>query len=136
MRTGGEHKGKVYKQRNAQKDFFSKTLRNFHKSFKYKDDHNVYVVGWMETKILGGRDKEGIKQKVREEAITALKDSDLTEVLELLGIDGNYGATSAALKAVLADQITEYAMGAMREAKKRGVRVGAATIIIAASESR
>lgn len=90
----------------------------------------------MGTRITVGTDREEIKRKVREEAITALKDSDLTEVLELLGIEGNYGATSAALKAVLADQITEYAMGAMREAKKRGVRVGAAAIIIAASESR
>ena len=86
-----------------------------------------------ETKIVGGMARAEVARKVRQEAITALKDSDLSEVLETLGVEDNDGATGAALKAVLVERITEYAVGAMREAKKRGVRLGAATIIIAAS---
>jgi hypothetical protein len=87
-------------------------------------------------KLMEEIDKKDMAKKVREQAFTALKDSDLSEVLELLGADVNDGPTSAALKAVLAERMTDYAIGAMNEAKKRGVKVGAATIIIAASENR
>ena len=82
---------------------------------------------------MGGMAKEEIAKRVRQEAITALKDSDFGEVLEALGTENDDGATSAALKAVLVERITEYAVGALREAKKRGVKLGAAAIIIAAS---
>lgn len=85
-----------------------------------------------ETKI-GGMAKAEIAKKVRQEAITALEDSDFGEVLGALGMDNDDGATSAALKAVIVERITEYAVGALKEAKKRGVRLGAAAVIIAAS---
>lgn len=82
---------------------------------------------------IGGLAKEEVAKRVRQEAVTALKDSDFTDVLGALGMENDDGATSAALKAVLAERVTEYAVGAVREARKRGVRLGAATIIIAAS---
>ncbi len=82
---------------------------------------------------IGGTSREEVARKVRQEAVTALKNSDFTDILGSLGVEKDDGATSAALKAVLAERITEYAVGAVREAKRRGVRLGAATIIIAAS---
>jgi len=82
---------------------------------------------------MGGLAKEEVARKVRQAAVTALKNSNFADVLETLGMDNDDGATGAALKAVLAERITEYAVGAVQEAKKRGVRLGAATIIIAAS---
>lgn len=79
--------------------------------------------------------REERARKVRKRAVAALKDSDLSDVLGLMGSGCDDRATSAALKAVLAERMTEYAMRAMEEAKKRKVKLGAATVIIAASES-
>ena len=75
---------------------------------------------------IGGTSREEVARKVRQEAVTALKNSDFTDILGSLGVEKDDGATSAALKAVLAERITEYAVGAVREAKRRGVRLGAA----------
>lgn len=79
---------------------------------------------------IGGTSREEVARKVRQEAVTALKNSDFTDILGSLGVEKDDGATSAALKAVLAERITEYAVGAVREAKRRGVRLGAATIMM------
>lgn len=90
-----------------------------------------------ETKVLGEiAAGEGIAKRVKERAVVALKDSNFSDVLDAIGADCNDGATCAALKAVLAERMTEYAVRAMGEARRRGVRVGVATVIIAASKGR
>jgi hypothetical protein len=51
-----------------------------------------------------------------------------------MGAERDDGATSAAFKAVLADRMTDYAVRAMKEASRRGMKVGVASVIIAASD--
>jgi len=76
-------------------------------------------------------EKHSISGKIRKEALDALEGSDMSKVLELVGtVESN--EASAALKAVLAERITEYAVKALQEARKRNTKVGAAAIIIAA----
>ena len=75
-------------------------------------------------------------KRVKAKALEVLDKSDWNEVLELAGSTDISGEASAALKAVLAERITEYTVRAMRESRKRGTRLGAAAIIIAASKTR
>jgi hypothetical protein len=70
---------------------------------------------------------------IRDKALEALKDSDLTEVFETAGIPDSFEA-GAALKAILADRMADYTIRAMKEAKRRNMKVGAAAIIIAAQQ--
>lgn len=77
-----------------------------------------------------------IARRIRSKALEALEGSNMREVLELAGTIEKHEEASAALKAILAERIADYAIRAMREAKKRGTKVGAATIIIAASKAR
>ncbi len=74
--------------------------------------------------------------RIRKKAFELLDRNDLNEILELAGTTERTGEASAALKAVLADKITEYTVRAMKEAKRRGTRLGAAAIIIAATKAR
>lgn len=74
--------------------------------------------------------KEITKDKIREKMIDALKDSDFTEVLESGDIKVD-GAAGAALKAVLSEKAAEYAARAIRLAKRKKMKFGAAAIIIA-----
>ncbi len=74
--------------------------------------------------------KEITKDKIREKMIDALKDSDFTEVLESGDIKVD-GAAGAALKAVLSEKAAEYAAKAIRLAKRKRMKFGAAAIIIA-----
>ena len=88
-----------------------------------------------EKRIKGLLARGEIARRVKERAMAALKDSNFSDVLKLVGAENDDGATSAALKAVVADRMTEYAVRAMGEAKKRGARVGVASVIIAATNS-
>jgi hypothetical protein len=74
----------------------------------------------------GEMSREAIKGKV----IELLKDNDFTEIFESedLEVDGSAGA---ALKAVISEKAAEYADRAMRIAKKRGIKFGAAAVVIA-----
>lgn len=89
-------------------------------------------LGLVESIVEGHRTARRVKAK----ALEVLDRSDWNEVLELAGNTEGSGEASAALKAVLAERITEYTVKAMKEAKKRGTRLGAAAIIIAASKTR
>ncbi|MGI0100338.1 MAG: hypothetical protein ACREBH_01265 [Candidatus Micrarchaeaceae archaeon] len=76
------------------------------------------------------------KRRIRAKVIEVLGRSDWNEILELAG--GPEGAKEAgtAMKAVMAERITEYTVRAMKEARKRGTRLGAAAVIIAASKAK
>ncbi|MGD0729601.1 MAG: hypothetical protein ABR981_05995 [Candidatus Micrarchaeaceae archaeon] len=80
--------------------------------------------------------KRRIAKQIKDKALEALEKSDLSEVLELAGTMERNEEASAAMKAILAEKITEYTIKAMGEAKKRGTKVGAAAIIIAASRAK
>ncbi|MDE1868477.1 MAG: hypothetical protein KGH60_00725 [Candidatus Micrarchaeota archaeon] len=72
-------------------------------------------------------------RRVRDQAQEALEDCDLSEVMAAIGSDQEDGAAAGAmLKTILAERMAEYAVRAMGVAKKRGMRPGAAAIIIAA----
>lgn len=47
-------KGRYISIQICEKDFFSKTLRKFHKTFKYKDDYKQYSGGMDGDKNNGG----------------------------------------------------------------------------------
>ncbi|MFI5412961.1 MAG: hypothetical protein ACHQX1_03650 [Candidatus Micrarchaeales archaeon] len=85
----------------------------------------------MDVLDLRGRERSA---RVRRKAIEALKDSDLTEVFETAGIELSDESAGAALKAVLAERLAECTIRAMKEAKRRGMKLGAAAVIIAAQQ--
>lgn len=89
-------------------------------------------IDWLEDIV----EKQRLARRVRAKAIEVLNGNDWSEVLGELGAIEGSGEASAALNAVLAERITEYTVKAMREAKKRGSKLGAATIIIAASKAK
>ncbi|MDE1833574.1 MAG: hypothetical protein KGH58_04105 [Candidatus Micrarchaeota archaeon] len=69
---------------------------------------------------------------VKSMAIEALQESDFSDVLEVMGTDANDGAAGVAFKTMVAESVTECAIKALKEARRRKTRVGAAAIIIAA----
>jgi len=81
-------------------------------------------------------ERKRAERRIREKALEMLDRNDLNEILELAGTTERTGEASAALKAVLADRITEYTVRAMKEARRRGTKLGAAAIIIAATRAR
>jgi hypothetical protein len=83
------------------------------------------------TKLGGRRDA-----KVRSLAIKALEGSDFSEVFETVGMEDSYETAGAALKTVLAEKLADCTLRALREAKRRRMRLGAATVILAAHGSR
>jgi hypothetical protein len=80
-------------------------------------------------------ESKAIKSKLKESAIEALQNSDISKVFEVLGVKDTK-EMNAAMKTVLAEKITEYAVGAMDEARKRNMGFSAATIIIAANKRK
>lgn len=70
--------------------------------------------------------------QIRDKALEALKQSDLSTVFELTGMEGNMETAGAAMRTVLAEKLAECTIRAMEEAKKRNLKLGAAAIIIAA----
>lgn len=86
----------------------------------------MYEIG-----LVGKRDA-----KVRQLAMKALQDSDFTKVFETVGMEDSYETAGAALKTVLAEKLAEYTLKAMKEAKRRKMRLGAATVLLAAQASR
>ncbi|MGC8688406.1 MAG: hypothetical protein ACP5RQ_03350 [Candidatus Micrarchaeia archaeon] len=71
--------------------------------------------------------------QIKARAIEALENSDISEVLKIIGMNENKEVAGAAMKELLAQKLAEYAMAAIDEAKKRNMRLGAAAIIIAAN---
>jgi hypothetical protein len=51
-----------------------------------------------------------------------------------MGVEGDFGTASAALKAALGVKAAEIAGRAAKIAQKRKMRIGAATVVIAAQE--
>ena len=74
--------------------------------------------------------------RIRERAAAALKDSDMEDIFSEAGAYEVDETAGSALKALLAEKTAEYAVRAMKEAKKRGMRLGAAALIIAAEKDR
>jgi hypothetical protein len=88
--------------------------------------------GWIANLV----ERRHVARQIRGKALEMLEKSDMSEIFELAGTAEKSGEASAALKAVLAERITEYTIKAMSEAKRRGTKVGAAAIIIAASKAK
>jgi len=85
-----------------------------------------------ETQITGlGR---ATSRRTRDLAAEALRESDFSEVFESMGVEGDFGTASAALKAALGVKAAEIAGRAAKIAQKRKMRIGAATVVIAAQE--
>ena len=82
----------------------------------------------MEIDIGGG------KSRIRQKAIECLQNSDLSVVFETAGMEVADESAGAAMKAVLAERLADCAVKAMKEAKRRNAKVGAATIIIASQQ--
>ena len=87
------------------------------------------------TASVGSPPERVTAQMVKSMAIEALQGSDFSDVLEIMGTDSNDGAAGVAFRTMVAESVTECAIKALREARKRKTKVGAAAIIIAA-ESR
>ena len=88
--------------------------------------------GWVKDIV----ERQRTARKIKAKAIEVLDKSDWNEILQMAGTVEGTGEASAALKALIAERMTEYTIKAMGEAKKRGTRLGAAAIIIAASKAR
>ena len=88
--------------------------------------------GWVKDIV----ERQRTARKIRAKAIEVLDKSDWNEILQMAGTVESSGEASAALKALIADRMTEYTIKAMGEAKRRGTRLGAAAIIIAASKTK
>ncbi len=76
-------------------------------------------------------------RRIRDRAVEALRDSDLSGVFEIAGIESleaDGGTAGAALKAVLAERLADYTIRAMNVARKRRIKLGAAAIILAAQQ--
>ncbi|MEM3227834.1 MAG: hypothetical protein QXK65_02720 [Candidatus Micrarchaeaceae archaeon] len=70
------------------------------------------------------------EEKIRNKMISILKGSDFTEVFESGDIKVD-GAAGAAMRAILSEKAAEYVTKAIKIAKKRRMKFGAAAIIIA-----
>lgn len=82
--------------------------------------------------LVGGLFGDQVRKRIKSAAAEAIEEVNLSEILQLAGADGNADEAGAALKAVIAERVAEYATGAMDEARKRKIKLGAAAIIIAA----
>ncbi len=82
--------------------------------------------------LVGGLFGDQVRRKMRSAAAEAMEDVNLSEILQIAGADGSADEAGAALKAVMAEKVVEYASDAMSEARKRKIKLGAAAIIIAA----
>lgn len=74
-----------------------------------------------------------VHERLKSKAADIMQESNLSEMLELMGAEQNDAAASTAMKDIMAHHMSACAIDAMREAKKRRMRVGAAAIIIAAN---
>ena len=83
---------------------------------------------------LGCGNGDMVAVQLRKRAKEAFRESDLGKVFETLGVGETDEAAEEALKTVLAGKAADYMMKAIQEAKKRGMEMGAAAIIIAAEK--
>lgn len=85
---------------------------------------------------MAGRKEWDTAIKIKRMAVDALRESKFEKVFSAAGA-GKFDETAgSALKALLAEKTAEYTIRAMREAKKRRMRLGAAALIIAAERDR
>ncbi len=97
------------------------------------DEMNEMGGGIRRLGLLGGAGKDRkASERIKGIAAEILKESDLSAIFEATEVEGNYAAAGAALKSIVAERMADYAIRAMREAKKRRMPLGAAAIIIAA----
>jgi hypothetical protein len=74
--------------------------------------------------------------RVKRKATKALSESDVAEVFSEAGALEWDESAGTALKSILAEKTAEYTLKAMKEAKRRKMRFGAAALIIAAEKDR
>jgi hypothetical protein len=81
-----------------------------------------------------GKQKEAdLSERIRSRASEAIEKSDLSEILELMGARGSK-ETDAALKIIMADKLSQYAIKSRRIAQKRGRKISPSAVILAAEE--
>ena len=90
-------------------------------------------MGRMRSRNDGG---EVLALRLRKRAARALRESDVNEVFAEAGAYGFDESAGTALKSLLAEKTAEYTMRAMKEAKRRKMKFGAAALIIAAEKDR
>lgn len=73
-------------------------------------------------------------RRTREIAEEALRESDFAEAFRSLGVDGDYDTAGAALRAALSVKATELLERAAKVARKGGMKMGAAAVVIAAQQ--
>jgi hypothetical protein len=79
------------------------------------------------------REKEQREEAIiRRRAYAALQEIKLARMLQIEGVDGNFGSAGAAMKAVMAERLAKFAIGTMRVARKKRMKIGAAAVVIAA----
>jgi hypothetical protein len=81
--------------------------------------------------LVGGLFGDRVRNRMKLAAAEAIANVNLSEILQLAGADLNIDEADAALKAVIAERIAEYASNAMKESRRRGIKLGAAAIVIA-----
>lgn len=72
-----------------------------------------------------------LEKQIRHLAFEVLDEKDMREIMQLAGAEtALVGEAGAALRIVLAERIADYTVKALSEAKKRGIDMGAAAMII------
>ncbi|MGC8651785.1 MAG: hypothetical protein ACP5UH_00830 [Candidatus Micrarchaeia archaeon] len=79
--------------------------------------------------------EEILSEQIRSRAEEVMGKSNLSEVLNLIGAKDNKEA-AAALRMIMADKLSEFAIKSRRIAKKRGKMSPSAVIMAAAGESK
>ncbi len=85
--------------------------------------------------MTGKRELE-VALRIKERAADALRDSKIEKIFGEAGMESFDETAGSALRALLAEKTAEYTMRAIKEARKRGMRLGAAALIIAAEKDR
>ncbi|MDG6935723.1 MAG: hypothetical protein JRN26_02380 [Nitrososphaerota archaeon] len=86
------------------------------------------------TRSMGGTRKR-TRERIKKMAEEALRESNMDRIFNAAGASEIDETAGMALKSLLAAKTADYTMLAVKEAKKRGMRLGAAALVIA-TESR
>ena len=128
-----QHKAKVEERHKYLVSLFSNiVLESSAKALNIKKKKIVYG-GMVERNSEAGGLRSQTAKRIKKQAFAALETSDLSDLFDLLGTEDKDKSASAALKAILAERMTEYTIRALKEAKRRRTKLGAATLIIAAA---
>ncbi|MCL4374144.1 MAG: hypothetical protein M1360_03840 [Candidatus Marsarchaeota archaeon] len=85
------------------------------------------------SKIGKQKEEEILSERIRSKAAKAMEGSDFSEVLELIGAKESK-EVAAALRITMADKLSEYTIRSARIARRRGGKISASAVIMAAGE--